>query len=310
MHSYHDLNGDIGGFIKKDKLWWYSSLRDQDVQSLLPNFPVKPFETRLQEHHRQGHLRGEHQQQAGGVRAVGPEAAAEPARHVPDWRRPPPFTTAPTRPGTSRTGRTPTRWAGTASSTTRCSSRSTAASSTTCGRTRATRKAPAYQDLTTNIVSGGNQDGWFRDITRNQVLGSLSYFKDGWAGSHNFKFGGEFFNERYDDLRGQDGLGQVPNDVLMVLRNGSPSEVLLFQSPIRVAERSVDDRALRVGRLARELATDVHARPRLRPLPIVPAGADRSAGRSVQCDAGEFPGGRQPDHVEYAGAARSASPTT
>ena len=47
LHSYHDLNGDIGGYVKKDKVWWYSSLRDQDAQSLLPNFPVKPFETRL-----------------------------------------------------------------------------------------------------------------------------------------------------------------------------------------------------------------------------------------------------------------------
>ncbi|HXI30812.1 MAG TPA: carboxypeptidase-like regulatory domain-containing protein, partial [Vicinamibacterales bacterium] len=47
LHSYHDLNGDIGGYVKIDKLWWYSSLRDQDAQSLLPNFPVKPFETRL-----------------------------------------------------------------------------------------------------------------------------------------------------------------------------------------------------------------------------------------------------------------------
>ena len=105
-----------------------------------------------------------------------------------------------------------------------------AASSITCGRTRESN-APAYQDLTTNIVNGGNQDGWFRDITRNQVLGSLNYFKEGWGGSHNFKFGGEFFNERFDDLRGQDGKGQVPGDVLMVLRNGVPSEVVLFQSP-------------------------------------------------------------------------------
>src|SRR5262245_44831319 len=48
LHSYHDLNGDVGGFVVKDKLWWYGSLRDQDAQSLLPNFPVKPFETRLQ----------------------------------------------------------------------------------------------------------------------------------------------------------------------------------------------------------------------------------------------------------------------
>src|SRR4029079_7262187 len=31
--------------------------------------------------------------------------------------------------------------------------------------------------------------------------------------------------------RGQDGLGQVPGDVLMVLRNGKPAEVLLFQTP-------------------------------------------------------------------------------
>src|SRR5438067_9197143 len=37
-HSQHDGNGDAGGYIKKDKLWWYSSLRDQDAQSLLPNF--------------------------------------------------------------------------------------------------------------------------------------------------------------------------------------------------------------------------------------------------------------------------------
>ena len=47
MESYHDVNGDIGGFIKKDKLWWYFSARDQNIKSLLPNFPVKAFETGL-----------------------------------------------------------------------------------------------------------------------------------------------------------------------------------------------------------------------------------------------------------------------
>ena len=103
-------------------------------------------------------------------------------------------------------------------------------------------QAPAYADLTTNIVSGGNRDGWFNIPTRNQVLGSFSYFKDGWGGSHNFKIGGEFFDERFDYLRGQDGLGYVPGDVLHILRNGSPSEVLLFQSPIRLAQRSADHR--------------------------------------------------------------------
>ncbi len=47
MESYHDVNGDIGGFLKKDKLWWYFSARDQNIKSLLPNFPVKAFETSL-----------------------------------------------------------------------------------------------------------------------------------------------------------------------------------------------------------------------------------------------------------------------
>ena len=47
MHRYYDLNGDTGGFLKKDELWWYGSLRQQNIQTLLPNFPVKPFETGL-----------------------------------------------------------------------------------------------------------------------------------------------------------------------------------------------------------------------------------------------------------------------
>src|SRR5580765_1171799 len=47
LHKYYDLNGDIGGYLKKDKLWWYGSVRKQDAESLLPNFPVKPFATLL-----------------------------------------------------------------------------------------------------------------------------------------------------------------------------------------------------------------------------------------------------------------------
>jgi len=230
MHSYHDLNGDVGGFIKKDKLWWYSSLRDQDVQSLLPNFPVKPFETHLK-----------------NVTGKGTYAVNQNNKIVAfaQWGK----KEQPNRLDTFLVGAT----AAIHNSADSTWNQAYWAHTYKLGwddvvndkmffevhggqfhylwpNTRGTQ-APAYQDLTTNIVSGGNQDGWFRDITRNQILGSLSYFKDGWGGSHNFKIGGELFNERYDDLRGQDGLGQVPNDVLMVLRGGNPSEVLLFQTP-------------------------------------------------------------------------------
>jgi hypothetical protein len=230
LHSYHDLNGDVGGYVKKDKLWWYSSLRDQDAQSLLPNFAVKPFETHLQ-----------------NITAKGTYSVNSNNKIVAfaQWGK----KEQPNRLDTYLIAAT----AAVHTSADSTWNQSYWAHTYKVGwddvvndkmffevhggqfhylwpNTRYTQ-APAYEDISTNIVSGGNQDGWFRDITRNQVLGSLNYFKDGWAGSHNFKVGGEFFNERYDDLRGQDGLGQVPNDVLMVLSNGAPSEVILFQSP-------------------------------------------------------------------------------
>jgi len=230
LHSYHDLNGDIGGFIKPDKLWWYSSLRDQDAQSLLPNFPVKPFETHLQNITGKGTYAvntnnkvvafaqwgKKEQPNRLDTFLIGPTVAihnsADSTWNQSYWAH------------TYKLGWDSVRsdkmffevhggqfhylWPNTRNS-----------------------QAPAYQDISTNVVSGGNQDGWFRDITRNQILGSVNYFKDGWGGNHNFKVGGELFNERYDDLRGQDNLGQVPGDVLMVLSRGVPSEVILFQSP-------------------------------------------------------------------------------
>ena len=236
LHSYYDVNGDIGGYLKPDKIWWYGSLRDQKVQSLLPNFPVKPFETHLSNISAKVHLRAQHQQQVDRVRHLGQEDAAEPSRHL---------------PGRGDGGHSPER---------RLDVEPGLLGAHLQGRVRqraqrprvlrdprrpvplqvaehALHERPAYADLGTNIVTGGNRDGWFNIPTRNQVLGSYSYFKDGWGGSHNFKIGGEIFDERFDYLRGQDGLGYVPGDVLHILRNGAPSEVLLLPLADRLAQR-------------------------------------------------------------------------
>jgi carboxypeptidase family protein len=230
LHSYHDLNGDVGGYIKPDKLWWYSSLRDQDAQSLLPNFPVKPFETHLQ------NITGK------GTYALTPNNKVVAFAQWGKKQQPNRLDTFLVPATTAIHNSAASTW-----------NQSYWAHTYKVGwddvvsdkmffevhggqfhylwpNKRYTTDA-AYEDLSTNVVSGGNQDGWFRNISRNQILGSLSYFKDNLGGSHNFKFGGEFFNERYDDLRGQDGLGQVPGDVLMVLSGGKPSEVILFQTP-------------------------------------------------------------------------------
>ena len=230
LHSYHDLNGDVGGYIKQDKLWWYGSLRDQDAQSLLPNFPVKPFETRLQNITGKGTYAINSNNKLVGFAQWGKKQ--QPNRLDTFLV---PATTAIHNSDASTWNQS--YWAHTYKGgwddviSDKMFFEIHGGQFHYLWPNHRYTQAPAYEDLSTNVVSGGNQDGWFRDITRNQILGSLSYFKDGWAGNHNFKVGGEFFNERYDDLRGQNGLGQVPNDVLMVLNNGKPSEVILFQTP-------------------------------------------------------------------------------
>ena len=45
LWSYHDINADVGGFIKPDTAWWYLSVRAQEVSARQVNFPVKPLRT-------------------------------------------------------------------------------------------------------------------------------------------------------------------------------------------------------------------------------------------------------------------------
>ena len=230
LHKYYDLNGDAGGYLKPDKFWWYGSLRNQDAESLLPNFPVKPFVTKLSNISGKVTYALSTNNKLIGYGTWGKKTqpnrldtflvAATAALHSSvdsTWNQ---AYWAHTYKGEwdsvvndrmffeIRGGQFHYKWP----------------------NTRYT-DSPAYADLGTNEVRGGNRDGWFNIPTRNQVLGSFTYFKDGWAGSHNFKMGGEIFDERFDYLRGQGGIGYVPGDVLHILRGGSASEVLLFLSP-------------------------------------------------------------------------------
>ena len=230
LHSYYDLNGDVGGYLKPDKIWWYGSLRDQKVQSLLPNFPVQPFETHLSNISAKGTYAINTNNKLVGYGTWGKKT--QPNRLDTFLIA----ATAAVHPSADSTWNQ-AYWAHTYKGEWDSVISDRAFFEIRGGQfhykwpnTRYTN-APAYADLGTNIVSGGNRDGWFNIPTRNQVLGSYSYFKDGWGGSHNFKIGGEIFDERFDYLRGQDGLGYVPGDVLHVLRNGDPSEVLFFLSP-------------------------------------------------------------------------------
>ena len=95
--------------------------------------------------------------------------------------------------------------------------------------------APSYEDTTTRIVSGAAQNRVRHEPRRNQVLGSLSYFKEGLGGTHNLKFGWEIFRETNT---GGCCMAGSYNDVVHILRNGAPLEVFLLGNPAELRRAS------------------------------------------------------------------------
>ncbi len=238
LESYHDLNGDVGGYLKKDKLWWYGSLRDQNVKVALPNFPVKAFETGLRNITVKGTYAISQNNKVTGYgqwgRKLQPNrldtfaVGATAARHTSEdstWRQ--------------------QYWGHTYKAGYESVLSDAMFLEVRGGQFRYVwpnyrySESPAYQDIGNQIVSGGNRDGWFRTPSRNQVAGSMTYFTERWGGGHNFKFGGEWFRETFTDERGIDVAGSVPGDILHILNNGTPAQVYLFASP------SVSEQGLR-----------------------------------------------------------------
>ena len=81
--------------------------------------------------------------------------------------------------------------------------------------------APRIADVGANTVRGGvfGQD---RQITRPQVSGSVSVLKTGWGGSHTVKLGGEYMSDRVVTTNA--GYGSACNCV-STLNNGVPAQV-------------------------------------------------------------------------------------
>lgn len=223
LSSYSDKNADIGGFLMKDKAWWYGSVRGLDSNVRYTNYPVEVFKTELR------NLTGKATYQLSqNNKLIGyyqPSSKVQPTRldrqllnattaiHLSTddsfrqdyapllWKAEFNSILTPSTFFEIRTGAFGYDWEDTPSGST-----------------------TSYEDLNTNIVSGRARARDYK-IKRNQVLGSVSYLKSGWAGTHSFKLGGEFFRETQTAFR----LAGSYNDVLHVLRSGAPSEVLLFE---------------------------------------------------------------------------------
>ena len=85
---------------------------------------------------------------------------------------------------------------------------------------------PRFEDIDTLRVRGGHRE--FQEILRrDQLFGSVSYFKDGWFGNHHFKGGGEIYRTTQADAWRKG----YPGDVLHVVRNGAPQQVYCLERP-------------------------------------------------------------------------------
>jgi hypothetical protein len=230
--GYHDINADVGGYIKPDVGWWYFSVRDQKVSTRQVNFPVKPLRTSLTNYSGKAtyQITGRNKLVAFGQTGrnyqpnrldpfgpvgsgVGPATAINESEES---------TTEQLAWGWVWKG----EWNSVINDTLFLEARTGQFGANRPQRPNGT--APRFEDVGNLIVTGGNRD-WQENFRRNQVLASLSYFKDGWSGSHHFKVGGEVFRTTATEIWRR----AYPGDVLHVLRNGASTAVYLFETPSR-----------------------------------------------------------------------------
>jgi hypothetical protein len=234
--KYRDSNINIGGPIKKDKLWWYFSYRNQKTSVGQPNFigPIsdKLFDTKLwnpsgkttyqinQNNKLIGYYQWGQKEQPNRL----PQAALN-------------YTSLDgTLSQLSGSWIYKGEWNGTINNKTYVEARYgvfgyyfplLANSDTT--------QHEKFDNLNT-LLTGADQKEQ-TDRQRRQATGSVTYFKDGWGGSHNFKLGGELLMET-----GWYGFTQVASGNIRetIASSGSPSQVQMY-APTALSVGSLGD---------------------------------------------------------------------
>jgi hypothetical protein len=227
LHQFYDRNVDAGGPLVHDRLWWYGSFRDERSQARYPNFTVQPFETRLTNY------TGKLTNQLGAKDKL--VLYGQAGKKLQPYRQ---DTALIGGPGGSRSFALFSNADATANQDyigwvwkgeyNRIIS-SNAFAEIRVGRVGYTWDSGVYSDETRREdigslqVTGGNTK-WIEKVNRNQVLGSLSAFKNDWAGTHNFKAGFELYRDTQE--RNQTGY---PGNILLEFNNGVATAVREYQ---------------------------------------------------------------------------------
>ena len=226
LDAYHDLNGDIGGFVRKDRLWWYVSGRDQGVAARRVTFPAAPIETRAGSVTGKGTFRAS---DSSNFIVFGQRGVTRQPIRLDAFLRPDTAINESEASTTDQLSKGVVWKAEWNAAVTRNLFIDARVGQFAASRAeRPNGDAPRYEDVVELTVRGGNRD-WQHDYQRDQINGSLSYFSDTRYGRHHVKAGGEI--QRL--LEAESWKRSYPGDVLHVLSSGVPDQVYLFQTPSR-----------------------------------------------------------------------------
>jgi hypothetical protein len=242
MQNYYDLNLNVGGYIKRDKLWWYFSYRDQENQVSQPNFLFdQTFDTRLWNPSGKATYLINQNHKLIGYYQWGQKA--QPFRQ---------FSGAYTYSDPSQLRNQDSgswvykgEWNGTISNSLYLEAR--------YGEfgyyfpLLGYSTEPWRQDDGARTVTGGDQR-WQQDRQRKQATGAATYFKDDLlGGSHNFKFGGEINYETQWNAYEQWRAGGIQH----IFNNGAALRAVIGfpTSDCEIGSLSARDCLLSIGKL-------------------------------------------------------------
>lgn len=219
--GWREINFGMGGYIVKDKVWWYGSYNNLDFKQWYVNYPPEPQHSAGKNYTAKGTY-----QPSPGNNFIGYMQRTEKLQYNRfDALRLSATAAINTKTSVVYQDYNSGVWKGEYN---RVMSDKAFFEVRTGSywfhfpRERLTED-PRIEDIGNNLVKGGNANN-YSDRKRNQLIGSLSYFKDRWAGTHNFKVGGNILHEYQHAWN----LG-YPNQILMVTRNGVAAEMYQFQ---------------------------------------------------------------------------------
>lgn len=229
VDKYQDINGGAGGFIVKDKLWWYGSLRYNESLVRYPVFPVGPQLTRVDS--RSAKLTYNLSASNKLVGYYNRNFKYQPERFVVKTQIHP--SSDETWDEDFPVGNWKVEYNSVIGSALFFEARFGSYFYNFYNFDRAPDR-PLYIDTATATRTGGTSANLRRQRTP-QFNGALNYFKNGWGGiSHNFKVGWmvQQFRQNYSTSGrvGRSGDAVLP-DIQHTVVNGVASQIVFNETP-------------------------------------------------------------------------------